>query len=187
MALRDETLCNVTLRDVTLSHSTRVLCLSLTCRQLLQLLTKHLFSHLLFSDLAIFPCVVIVTRFWLKADTAPYTFYFCGSQQVNVGIKGESIDIKPGKSLCCWWLIFNLNSDQKLQKCFKNEFNGISNLVWCGLKKYGFFCFHTATATLKFCRSMKVRKFLDIYVCFFLFHCKVIFIMVCILHFGKKV
>ena len=141
MALRDETLCNVTLREVTLSYSTRVLCLSLTCRQLLQLLTKHLFSHLLFSEFAIFPCVVIVTRFWLKVDTAPYTFYFCVSQQVKVGINGESIDIKPGKSLCCWWLIFNLNSDQKLQKCFKNEFNGISNLVWCGLEKYVFFVF----------------------------------------------
>ena len=41
-------------------------------------------------------------------------------------------------------LIFNLKSDQTLQKCFKKEFNGISNLVWCGLKKIYVFV-HTAT------------------------------------------
>ena len=54
---------------------------------------------------------------------------------------------------------------------FQKEFYGISNLVWCGLKTYVFFVF--TQPLLKFCKSMKVQKFLDIYVWFFFFTVKI--------------
>ena len=54
---------------------------------------------------------------------------------------------------------------------FQKEFYGISNLVRCGVKKYAFFVF--TQPLLKFCKSMKVRKCLDIYVWFFFFTVKI--------------
>ena len=99
LALRDVALCDVTLP---------VLCLRLTCCLAASAFTTAEQTSVAF--LVILRscnkpvCCNRVTRFRLKADTAQYTFYFYGSQQVKVGTKSESSDIKPGKSLCCWVL-----------------------------------------------------------------------------------
>lgn len=117
-------------------------------------------------------CCNRVTRFRLKADTAPYTFYFCGSQQVKVGrvLEVSQVILSLGNHCVvgCWYLVLN-----QIKRC-KNvsKKNSMEYVIWCAVVWKCMVFFHSHSHFWNFANLWKFESSFDIHVSFFFFTVK---------------